>query len=69
LVCFHPRRRTFLKLVMGRRVVGSVNDVLREWHIRRPFRRFVDEQTLRQAVSLDLPHVDGTEDGGRKTED
>jgi hypothetical protein len=46
LVCFHPRRRTFLKLVMGRRVVGSVNDVLREWHIRRPFRRFVDEQTL-----------------------
>ncbi|MCX6844910.1 MAG: SynChlorMet cassette protein ScmC [candidate division WOR-3 bacterium] len=32
LVLFQPRHRTFLKLVKGRRVVGSANDVLREWH-------------------------------------
>ena len=31
LVRFEPRHRIFLKLVNGRRVVGSANDVLREW--------------------------------------
>ena len=51
LVCFEPRRRTFLKLVNGRLVVGSANDVLREWYVRRPSRRVVKGQTVRNRKS------------------
>jgi hypothetical protein len=36
LVRFQTRDRVFVKLVRGRRVVASVNDLLREWYIRRP---------------------------------
>ncbi|MBN2465062.1 hypothetical protein JXD38_05515, partial [candidate division WOR-3 bacterium] len=37
LVCFMTRNRVFLKLVSGRRVIGSANDLLGEWHMaRRP---------------------------------
>jgi len=34
LVRFQTRERTFLKVVRGRRVVASVNDLLREWYYR-----------------------------------
>ena len=39
LVRFQVGPRTFLKLVTGRRVVASANDILKEWHVRRPSRR------------------------------
>lgn len=39
LVCFKTRDRTFLKLVTGRRVVASANDLLREWYVPRAPRR------------------------------
>ncbi len=51
LVRFEPRHRIFLKLVKGRRVVGSANDVLREWYVRRPSRRVVKGQAVRNRKS------------------
>jgi SynChlorMet cassette protein ScmC len=36
LIRFRTGSRTFLKFVKSRRVVASVNDLLREWYIRRP---------------------------------
>ena len=45
LVRFQAGQRTFLKLVRDRRVVASVNDLLREWYIRRPSRRSVTKRT------------------------
>jgi len=39
LVRFQAGPRTFLKLVKGRRVVASANDLLKEWYIRRPSQR------------------------------
>jgi hypothetical protein len=39
LVRFQSGQRTFLKLVKGRRVVASANDLLKEWYIRRPSQR------------------------------
>ena len=51
LVRFQTGQRTFLKLVKGRRVIGSVNDLLREWYSRRPSRRVVNERTVRKAGS------------------
>ena len=46
LVRFQAGQRTFLKLVRGRRVVASVNDLLREWYIRHPSRRSVTKRTI-----------------------
>jgi signal peptidase I len=46
LVRFDARSRVFLRLLIGRRVVGQYDDRYREWQIRRPFRLFVDVQTL-----------------------
>jgi signal peptidase len=46
LVRFDARYRVFLKLLSGRQTVGQYDDRLQRWHIRRPFRLFVDEQTL-----------------------
>lgn len=46
LVCFRARNRTFLKLVVGRRVVGSANDVMREWQVHGPFRRLTDQCSI-----------------------
>ena len=40
----------FLKLLMGRRKVGHYDYRLEQWRIRRPFRLFVEEQALMQAV-------------------
>ena len=51
LVRFEPRHRVFLKIVKGRRVVGSVNDLLSEWYVRRPSRRVVKGQAVRNRKS------------------
>jgi signal peptidase len=45
-VRFVTRYRPFLKLLMGRQTVGQYDDRLQAWQIRRPFRLFLDEQTL-----------------------
>jgi SynChlorMet cassette protein ScmC len=45
-VRFVTRYRPFLKLLMGRQAVGQYDDRLQAWQIRRPFRLFLDEQTL-----------------------
>lgn len=52
LVRFDVRCRVFLKLLMGRQTVGQYDDQLGTWRIRRPFRLFVNEQTIREAASL-----------------
>jgi SynChlorMet cassette protein ScmC len=39
LIRFQTRDRTFLKLVRGRCVIASANDLLREWYVRRRPRR------------------------------
>jgi len=49
-VCFDTRYRAFLKLLMGTQMVGHYDFRRRRWHVRRPFRLFVDEQALGQAV-------------------
>ena len=41
----HPAG-TELQLLMGRRVIGRWLPGMTRWHIRRPFRLFVDEETL-----------------------
>jgi hypothetical protein len=43
---FQARQQTFLKLLMGRRVVGQYDTRQEQWRIRRPFCLFVDEATL-----------------------
>jgi signal peptidase I len=40
------RYRVFRKLLMGRRTIGHYDYRLKKWHIQRPFRLFVCEQTL-----------------------
>jgi len=50
LVRFGTPYQVFLKLLMGGHTVGQCDRRLENWHIRPPFRLFVDEWTLRQAV-------------------
>jgi hypothetical protein len=52
LVRFDARSRVFLKLLSGRQRVGQYDPLRDRWHIRRPFRLFVDEQTIRDVGSL-----------------
>jgi SynChlorMet cassette protein ScmC len=49
-VCFDTRYRAFLKLLMGTQTVGHYDFRRKKWHIRRPFRLFVDERAIGQAV-------------------
>jgi signal peptidase len=49
-VCFNGRGAATLKLLMGRRTVGHYNYRSNRWSIRRPFRLFVDEQTLPRPI-------------------
>jgi len=51
LVRFDARRRVFLKLLIGRQMVGQYDERSDKWRIRRPFRLFVKERTLRRAVA------------------
>jgi signal peptidase len=46
LVCFNGREAATLKLLMGSRTVGHYDYRFNQWRIRRPFRLFVNEQTL-----------------------
>jgi signal peptidase I len=52
LVSFRGREVTIHRLLMGRFVIGRYDRERKEWQIRRPFRLFLDEQTLTKAVSL-----------------
>ena len=46
VISFNRDAGTELQLVMGRRVIGRRLEGKTGWHIRRPFRLFVDEETL-----------------------
>ena len=46
VISFNRDTRTELQLVMGRRVIGRWPEGKSGWHIRRPFRLFVDEGSL-----------------------
>ncbi len=50
LVRFDARSRVFLKLLSGRQAVGYYDYRLKRWQIQQPFRLFVDEQTIREAL-------------------
>jgi SynChlorMet cassette protein ScmC len=45
LIRFRAGQRTFVKLMSGRRVVASANNLLTEWYVRRPSRRTVRRRT------------------------
>lgn len=53
VVCFSGRDTDVLKLLMRGHTVGHYNYRAKEWHIRRPFRLFVDERTLPDPKSKD----------------
>lgn len=46
VICFKGSNFTQLQLRMGSRVVGRLLPGQDQWHIRRPFRLFIDEFTL-----------------------
>jgi hypothetical protein len=46
VISFNRDAGTELHLVMGRRVIGRRMEGKTGWHIRRPFRLFVDEESL-----------------------
>jgi len=46
VVRFDARYRVFLKLLSGKQTVGQYDDRREEWHIRRLYRLFTDEQVL-----------------------
>ena len=46
VISFNRDAGTELQLVMGRRVIGQWLEGRNGWHIRRPFRLFVDEASL-----------------------
>jgi hypothetical protein len=46
VISFNREAGTELQLVMGRRVIGRRLEGKTGWHIRRPFRLFVDEESL-----------------------
>jgi signal peptidase len=50
LVCFNRRGAATLRLLMGRQTVGQYDARHQRWLIRRPFRLFVDEQTLPRPI-------------------
>ena len=52
-VLFETRRGSRLRLLMGKRVIGRYDGRLRQWHIYRPFRLFVDGRSL--------PDIEGIE--------
>ena len=52
VVRFDTRCRVFLKLLSGSRTVGQYDDRREEWYIQRPFRLFVNEQTLPRPESM-----------------
>jgi hypothetical protein len=46
VISFNREAGTELQLVMGRRVIGRRLEGKPGWHIRRPYRLFVDEESL-----------------------
>jgi hypothetical protein len=46
VISFNREAGTELQLVMGQRVIGRRLEGKTRWHIRRPFRLFVDEEAL-----------------------
>jgi hypothetical protein len=52
LFCFKGREAATLKLMAGRLEIGRYDRERLEWQIRRPFRLFLNEQSLTKAVSL-----------------
>lgn len=52
VLAFRARHQVLLKLVIGRRVIGRYEAREERWHIRRPYRLFVDESVLPRALGL-----------------
>jgi hypothetical protein len=48
VVCFRCQNQTFIKLMMGKCMIGQYHIRENRWHIRRPFRLLVDESVLPQ---------------------
>ncbi len=53
LVSFKGRDAPIFRVLMGGRTVGHYDYRYHQWHIRRPFRLFVDERTLPDPKSKD----------------
>ena len=43
---FHSDTHVTHRLLLGKRIIGSFDDSLLQWQIRRPYRLFVDESSL-----------------------
>jgi hypothetical protein len=50
-VLFRTTEHRWLRLLLGRRVIGHYDPRTDHWHIRRPFRILIDEETLPRPVS------------------
>ncbi|MGC9348503.1 MAG: S26 family signal peptidase [Anaerolineae bacterium] len=54
IVAFRGTDTYHLRLVVGRRTVGWYDSAAQSWHIRRPYRLFVDQQVLSGAEQTAL---------------
>ncbi len=52
VLCFRRANGIDMQLLMGTRVIGRRLTGQDQWHIRRPFRLFVDEYTLLKAQNI-----------------
>lgn len=55
LLRFQNRRQAYYKLTMGGRLIGRYHSIGREWHIRRPFRLWVDASALPRSRKRKTP--------------
>ena len=53
VVAFRTNGRRQARLLMGERLIGTWDPRMDQWHIRRPFRLFVNESRLPGAAELD----------------
>jgi signal peptidase I len=57
VLCFKGSNFTEMQLLIGSRVVGRLLPGQDRWHIRRPYRLFIDELTLPKASNIEQQHL------------
>ncbi len=62
VLVFRAGERRWLRLMLGRRIVGEYVPSWRKWRFRRPFRLLVDEAALPQALPMVFELEEGADD-------
>ena len=57
IFCLKRQKGTELQLFWGRRMIGRLHPGQDEWHIKRPFRLFIDESALPKVEDVDGKRV------------